>query len=254
MNLKLIALPREHGAWGYVLEPLILGLLAAFSVKGLYLAFGALLAFLAHQPVRIYFSAQQNTKKASLLFLLMYGIPAVLFFALFIYKTNPLYFLPFTLAIVFMLIYLFMELAGFGRKMVTHMIPPTAIDLIAVSIVLVSGWELLETAAFLVLLSSRAHPTTFYVRAKLRRREDKEYYKVLAVAVHLLSLCMASLLVYLKIMPGLALIAVFLLFIRAVIGVYFNKTVMTPKQIGIREFIYGALFVFISAAGYHFQI
>lgn len=254
MYIKSIALPREHGAWGYVLEPLVLGLLVAFSVKGLCLAVGALLAFMAHQPVRIFFSAQQRAKRPAFLFILLYGIPALAFFALFVYKTDLYIFLPFIFALLFMVIYLILDLSGFNRKMITRLISPTAIDLIAVSIVLASGWGLVEAAAFFILLLSRAHPTTFYVRAKLRQKEVGNYYDVLVVTLHLLALFATGFFVYLKHIPWLALIAVFMLFVRAVYGIYFNKINRIPKQVGIREFVFGILFVFISAAGYIFKI
>ncbi|MBZ0296495.1 MAG: YwiC-like family protein [Anaerolineae bacterium] len=33
-NLRSVALPAEHGGWGFLIEPILLGLLVAFSVNG----------------------------------------------------------------------------------------------------------------------------------------------------------------------------------------------------------------------------
>ncbi|NLF76347.1 MAG: hypothetical protein GX573_11665, partial [Chloroflexi bacterium] len=42
VRLKSIALPPEHGAWGFLLEPLLAGLLIAPSWAGLCLALGVI--------------------------------------------------------------------------------------------------------------------------------------------------------------------------------------------------------------------
>ena len=250
MQIKTIALPREHGAWAYVLEPVILGLLIAFSSKGLFLGIGALLAFLAHQPVRVFFASQERIKKTALLFVSLYGLSAVTFFFLFINNTSPSVYIPFLLAVLLMIFYLILELQGQGKELLTRIMAPTAIDLMAVSMVLVSGWRTEQALAFFALLLSRSYPTTFYVRAKLRADSNHNIYAVQATLYHVIALLLTAGLVYLRLIPYLSLLAVFILLARTVHGLYFSKIKMIPKQVGIREFVYGILFVFISAAGY----
>ena len=53
-GLRSIALPTEHGGWGFTLEPLILGLLAAPSIAGAALATAAVALFLARRPWRLF--------------------------------------------------------------------------------------------------------------------------------------------------------------------------------------------------------
>lgn len=48
-----VVLPAEHGGWGLTLEPVLLGLLAAWSVAGLCLGVAALLAFLVRTPLKL---------------------------------------------------------------------------------------------------------------------------------------------------------------------------------------------------------
>src|SRR5262245_5381791 len=50
--VRSVALPSEHGGWSFLLEPVLLGLLVAFSWPGVLLAVAALGAFLAHQPLK----------------------------------------------------------------------------------------------------------------------------------------------------------------------------------------------------------
>ena len=48
-----VVLPAEHGGWGLTLEPVLLGLLAAWSVAGLCLGVAAMLAFLVRTPLKL---------------------------------------------------------------------------------------------------------------------------------------------------------------------------------------------------------
>ena len=56
IRLRPIALPSEHGGWGLLLEPILLGLLSAPSIGGLWLALSALLLFLARHPLKMAFT------------------------------------------------------------------------------------------------------------------------------------------------------------------------------------------------------
>jgi len=51
--LRAVAMPAEHGGWGLTLEPVLLGLLVAWSWPGLLLGLAAFLAFLARTPAKL---------------------------------------------------------------------------------------------------------------------------------------------------------------------------------------------------------
>ena len=55
MKTRHIALPAEHGAWVFLLSPLLIGLFAggSWTTPSLYLVIAALAAFLARQPVTL---------------------------------------------------------------------------------------------------------------------------------------------------------------------------------------------------------
>jgi hypothetical protein len=46
-TLRAVAVPTEHGGWSLTLEPVLLGLMVAWSWPGLSLGVAAMLAFLA---------------------------------------------------------------------------------------------------------------------------------------------------------------------------------------------------------------
>jgi hypothetical protein len=52
-SLKAIALPVEHGGWGMLAEPLVMGLVLAPTLAGLGLTIAALGAFLVRHPLKL---------------------------------------------------------------------------------------------------------------------------------------------------------------------------------------------------------
>jgi hypothetical protein len=52
-GLRAVAMPTEHGGWSLTLEPVLLGLLVAWSWPGVALGLAAMLAFLARTPVKL---------------------------------------------------------------------------------------------------------------------------------------------------------------------------------------------------------
>jgi hypothetical protein len=59
VNVKTIALPIEHGSWGFVFEPLTAGLLIAFSPSALWIVLLVVGAFLTRQPLKVLLNAWQ---------------------------------------------------------------------------------------------------------------------------------------------------------------------------------------------------
>ena len=50
---RQVAVPSEHGGWGLTLEPVLLGLLVAWSWAGLALGVAAFAAFMARTPLKL---------------------------------------------------------------------------------------------------------------------------------------------------------------------------------------------------------
>ena len=49
---RQVAVPSEHGGWSLTAEPVVLGLVVAWSWPGLALGLAAMLAFVARTPVK----------------------------------------------------------------------------------------------------------------------------------------------------------------------------------------------------------
>jgi len=68
VQTRHIALPAEHGAWVFLLSPLLIGVFAAtgWGAPSLYLAVAALAAFLARQPLTLAVKAWSGRKSREL--------------------------------------------------------------------------------------------------------------------------------------------------------------------------------------------
>jgi len=79
---RSVAVPKEHGGWGFLLDPILLGLLVAPSPAGLFLVLLDLAAFLARTPLKIVWKDTQRGRRyartaAALKALFVYAVLAV---------------------------------------------------------------------------------------------------------------------------------------------------------------------------------
>ena len=60
---KAVAMPPEHGGWGFLLEPIVLGMLVAPSWAGLFWGVAALGAFLAQHPLKLAYTDRKRGRR-----------------------------------------------------------------------------------------------------------------------------------------------------------------------------------------------
>ena len=247
--LKQILFPHEHGSWGLTLEPLILGLLIAFSPNGLFLALASFLFFLAHQPVRIFFGNNKSLLNQAALIGMLYLAIAAVCLILSFNNSAILNFVPFVFALLLMSVFLIVELTISRSDFGARLIAPIAIDLIAVSIVLIGGMNLFNTLSFFVIIAARSVQSSFYVHEQLKRFKKKEFKTGYVYLTGMLFLLFVFYFALKGSAPHLAIVAVLILIFRSVWG-FESKQKFSVRQIGILEFVYGISFVAITAAGY----
>ncbi|HHJ53515.1 MAG TPA: hypothetical protein ENJ89_10000 [Caldithrix abyssi] len=252
--LRAIALPREHGAWGFVLEPLILALLVAFSVPALYLAFAALLAFFAHQPVKVLLSGNRQKRGWAVLFLLIYLAPSLFFILKFIPYADRQTLIIFGVAVLVMVIYLGLDILHYGRRLFVEIMAPSAVGLMAAAMVKASGWSLAAALSLWAILLARAIPTAFYVHAKIKQLKGQRVLIRTTVGLHIAFSLIVGVLAVNHLVPVSAVVAVTVFLARAMAGLMPKAGHQTVKQIGMREFGYGAQLVLLTAIGYWFNM
>lgn len=256
LHIKKVAFPPEHGSWGFVLEPLVLSLLVAYSFTGLLLAVSSFLIFLNHQPVRVLLN--KKIKKQlffpALLFFMTYSIFIVITLVYVVKNSQIENLLPFGLALLLMLIFFVMELKQKGRELLAEFIAPISITFIGMSIVLLGGWAFYLTTAFAVVLLARSIPTVLYIHIKVQAVKKKEFSKQVFYISEIIFLSLVAILAFSKLIPMLSIVGVILLIGRAVYGLSKKGLLENIRILGIKEFIFGILYVVIVYIGYYFNL
>lgn len=256
INIRQIAFPTEHGSWGFVLEPLVLALLVAYSFSGLMLALCAFFMFLSYQPLRILFKKKNNNElnKYSLIIFIIYFLLAALFFAIVFSKVKIISLLPVGISLLLMSLYLVNLYKQKNRELISELSAPVSISILTLSILLFKGWQVEYVIAFLIVLLARSITTTFYVHTKLKMFKKKEIKNILPIiSVYIFTgiLLWTSMI---GLTPFLTVAASLMLLVRTHIGIFYTKENFKVVNFGIMEFVYGGLFIIITALGYMYSI
>lgn len=260
VRMRNIALPAEHGGWGFALEPLLLGLLVAPSLPGLFLSVTTLAAFLARHPLKMAMSDRHRGRRllrtpiAERFALLYMAISVVSFLAAI--KTAPSYqfLLPLLLASPLALIQLLFDRISRSRALLPELAGSTAMASIASSIALAYGWPPAPAFGLWAILAARVVPTILYVRVRLKTLHRQEATMGWALSAHVLAIVAACVLAWAKLAPALSIVALLLLLARTLYGFSKYDRQATAKRIGLRELGFGAMTVGAVVLGYYFNL
>ena len=255
VSLKSVALPAEHGGWGFLLEPILLALLVAPSWWGVLLAIAVVSLFLMHQPLKLTVKDHRKNRRVPRTlwaerFVLIYGGLGLSLVALLLRFNGFAFLLPMVMGGAFALIQFGYDARNKSRKMLPELAGAIALATTASSMALLAGWDLLPALMLWLLLSARAFTAIIYVRARLRLAFNKPYNKSLVLGVHFGVLVTIVVLVWSRLMPFLSILAMGMLLIRAVKGLVFPKMGVKPKAIGFSEMGFGLAYTLILAIGY----
>ncbi|HEX6212869.1 MAG TPA: YwiC-like family protein, partial [Methylomirabilota bacterium] len=142
-----LLLPAEHGAWSFVLEPLVLGLLVAPSPAAPELALATLALFFARQPAKLALqdiSRRQRYPRTVMAARLAIGLTtAAGLFALAAWRISPHpWWIPVAAAAPLALLQLAYDVRREGRGLVPELAGPAAASASAPAMVAAAGWDL----------------------------------------------------------------------------------------------------------------
>lgn len=254
--LKSVALPSEHGGWGFLLEPILLGLLVAGSWPGFLLGLSALGVFLVHQPLKLalkdYRRAGRRPPRAiwALRFSVGYGLVALLPFA-WLLMTQPWDFLqPVLLAVPLALVQLAYDARNQSRHLAPELCGALALAMIASVIAVLGGWDFVPALVLWVIIGARAVASILYVRTRITLERGKAASPIGAWVAHGVALMLAVWLWLTGQTYALTVSAFVILAGRAFIGLSRYRKARPVKVIGMQELAYGLLTVVLVAAGY----
>jgi len=239
--LRPLALPAEHGGWGLLFEPIVLGLLAVASWSGVLVAIAAVFAFLARHPLKLALQDAMRGRRVprtpycqALAAAYLLGGAVSLSAAAAIGGTRML--APFVLAAPLAIAQLVYDGNGRGRALAAEIGGAVAMSSVCASIVLAGGMLVTVAYGLAGIVIARSVPAILYVRALLGRLP-----RSWALAVHA-----AAVLAVAVYASRLAVVAMIVLLLRAVWA--FAHEPPRARTIGWREIVFGAITVGLVAA------
>lgn len=172
--LKTVALPNEHGGWGFTLEPILLGLLVAPSWAGLGLGLFALAAFFTRHPLKLWLS---DLRKGRLFprtplarsFALLYGSLALTGLLLASLLAKGPFYWPLLAALPLMALQLWFDAHNQGRNLLPEISGAVAMGSIASGVALAAGMEPWPALGLWLVLGMRALAAIYYARTQVMR-------------------------------------------------------------------------------------
>ena len=256
---RSIALPVEHGAWGFLFEPLAAGLIIAPSIAALWLALFVVGAFLMRQPLKFLFADWQQGRHLprtdmALRFGLIFGAIATagllgsLSFA-------PLEsFIPFIIVAPFTVWLIVQDVARQTRQLLPELIAAFVLASSVAAIALANDFSFSSASALWAILLARLIPSVLYVRSRLRLEKGKNFSRSSPILAHLFALMFIGGLAFYGLSPLLTVAMFGVLFGRALLGLSPYRKKIKAMQIGIREVIYGLLTVLSIVIGYYLRL
>lgn len=251
-QVRSVALPVEHGGWGFLLEPVVAGLIAAPSWAGVAVALAAFGVFLLHQPLKV---ATKDLRKGrryartglALRVATIYAVVAgVAFLAALARAAGPFY-IPLLAAVPLALVQLACEARNRGRDLLPEAAGALALGASAPAILLAGGLPTSSAGLLWLLLALRTVPALMYVRARLRGQREARNLHTPALLAHVAALAVALLLTVGGHVSAAALAASALMLVRAVHGLWLAGPQVRAKDVGIQEMLYGLAYAVLAA-------
>lgn len=250
---RAVAVPAEHGGWGLTLEPVLLGLLVAFSWSGVAIGVAALLAFLVRTPLKLALVDRRRgrtlprTRVAARIAAGELGAIVVLG-VLAVGAAGGGWLVPVLAAVPLVGIELWYDIRSRGRRLAPELAGAVGIGAVAASIAVAGGetWRL--AAAVWLVLAGRAVASIPYVRTQIVRSRRgssppraTDLFQLAGVVVAAVAVAVDARLLWGAVSVGL---------LAAGQSVALRRDHIAPvKIIGLRQMVAGVVVVAISAVG-----
>lgn len=249
-----MALPTEHGGWGFTLEPVLLGLAVAPNLAGAGLAAGALAVFLARRPLRLLAEDRRSRRwlartSTAVRVLAAAGVVAAGGLALAALQGDPRFWWAAAAALPAVVTQVGADFARRNRAFVAEAAGAVAMGAAAPAIALAGGWAAAPAFALWAVIAGRALPSILYVRAQIRRSKGQAAHPAATHAAHAVFVTLLALLGAGGVAPWTASGAVAGLWAWAAFGL--GRPPVPTRTLGWTQVAAGILVVGVTAAGHH---
>jgi len=248
-----VSIPTEHGGWGLTAEPVLLGLIVAFSWSGLLIGLAALLAFLARTPLKLiavdhrrgrWLERDRRARSVAVVevtLLVVFGVVALV-------ATGPGWLVPVALALPLVAVEFWYDVRSRSRRLVPELCGAAGVSATAAAIIVAGDGSAALAAAAWLVLSGRVLASIPFVRTQIQRLRHGDVSRRSADRMQVGGAAVAAVAVALdrSLVLGSGAVAV----LAVVQMVWMRRTPVPPATtIGIRQMVVGFAVVATTAVG-----
>ncbi len=264
-----VALPVEHGVWGFWLEPALLGLLVAGSGAGAALVLAALAAVLLQTPLSLVLADARRLRRGprprsrggtpqrpqlgrrtafARRFVAIYGVALLAAgWAALSLAGDARILWPAAMALPLVGVQLWYDARHRAREFVPETAGALAMGALAACVAMAGGWALLPAVGLWALLAARTVPTILYVRARLRLERGERVDARPSLLAHGVAAGAAMAAAAFGTVSWLVPLPYVGLAARAARGLVADREPVTARVVGFRELGFGVLLVVVLA-------
>lgn len=255
IKLSQIALPTEHGSWGFLFEPIVAALAIAFSIVGLWIALMVVGAFLARRPLQVFLSQRRapacEMRAAAIKFVALFSVVAATGLTGAFWTSRLFVLIPLILALPVATFQLYTESTKRGRQLVAELSGAVVMSTSAASIILADGASWHFAAAVWSFFVARFVPSIIYIRNRLNLEKGRSSSMLLPAILHIAALIAVSMLAFASYLPRLIILAFVLLLARSIWRLSRYRKRVKAMKIGVWEVIYGFVTVASLVVGHY---
>ena len=249
---RAVAMPTEHGGWGLTLEPVLLGLIVAWSGAGVALGIAAFAAFLLRTPAKLVAVDLRRDRwldrsRLALRIAIIEALVLAAAVATVVVLAGWRWMLPVLVAGPLVAIELSFDIRSRGRRLVPELCGSVGISAVAASIALATGRSMGLAIGLWLVLAARAISAIPFVRVqifRLRRGQGPVWQSDLAQVVAL-AVAAVAMVVDRRLVAGV----VGVLLLTVLQSVWVRLAPIPAKRVGIRQMFVGFALVAVTATG-----
>ncbi len=248
---RQVAVPTEHGGWSLSAEPVVLGLLVAWSWPGLALGIAAMLGFVARTPMKVVLVDRwrsrwlARSRVAARIVAVELTMIVVLAVGAAAGASNGWFWVPLAAALPLVGLELWFDTRSRSRRLVPELAGGVGIGSVVAAIALVAGESAALAVGLWVVISARAATAIPYARTMVFRAHGRpvtRWHSDLAQVVAAAAVGAAWLAGAIPLAPVAAVTAIAGFNVLAVRG-----PVKRAVVIGVQQMIFGIVVVAVTA-------
>lgn len=248
--IRSVFLPKEHGSWSLLLEPLALGILVAPSVAGGALALATIAAFFSRRPLISALNRGATPRLSAFEAVGLLGLLSVagLGIAAILGGIETLW--PLLLSCLLSIPFLLLDLKKDARSAQAELLGGASFAVLPAAFATLSGWSPQAALALAAVMVARTIPTLLFVRYAVRAGKSRQSSRGVPFTAGVAALLLLVGLAAMALVPWIVTLLALLLIARSAVLTATRQRKHSARWIGTTEAALGVLYVAVAAMGY----